>query len=431
MNVEPVVRVLQSIGAPHALIGGHAMAVRGYPRFTIDVDLLTSDARVLDPAMWAGLESAGASIDVRRGDTDDPLAGVVHILLADGTDVDLVVAKWTWESEVIDRAEPMSVAGISIPVPRTGDLVLLKLAAGGFIDLQDAAALLALDGAQDVVRDVETHIDQVRPDVRLLWRDLLATDELDELGIGHEALLQRERERLGECPAVVDRHLNLQRAEVEAPEAFGQPQHVAGGRAVFIDPRLILEALGLHHQRVALPTTHGIAVPPGLDIAVRQPPAVQEDFASAVVGFVEHHHEAGRLDDLPRLRVQVQLDRVQRQTVCVGVVLAVLPVSRGLQLHRPGQHRKLSWQRRPQIAKSLRRADAGEGSRRRHFLWQQALVPDTGQVRPAIRRAWGGREHVDATIRRPRRRGGPDRWPLRKKRRRHQQRGEAHEPARS
>jgi hypothetical protein len=36
MNVEPVLRVLQSIGAAHALIGAHAMAIRGYPRFTVD-----------------------------------------------------------------------------------------------------------------------------------------------------------------------------------------------------------------------------------------------------------------------------------------------------------------------------------------------------------------------------------------------------------
>lgn len=174
MRLEPVVRVLQSMGAPHALIGAHAMAARGYPRFTIDVDLLTSDARVLDPAPWAGLQREGASIEVRRGDADDPLGGVVHILLADGTDVDLIVSKWTWEAEVIGRAEPMSVAGVSIPVPRTGDLVLLKLAAGGFIDRQDAAALVALDDTGDVVRDVERHIDQVQPDVRALWRDLLA-----------------------------------------------------------------------------------------------------------------------------------------------------------------------------------------------------------------------------------------------------------------
>ena len=174
MNVEPVVRVLQSIGAPHALIGGHAMAARGYPRFTIDVDLLTSDNRVLIADTWAGLEHDGAEIDIRRGDHDDPLAGVVHLLLPDGTDVDLVLAKWKWEADLIDRAELSSIAGVSIRVPRTGDLILLKLAAGGFIDLQDAKALLALGDAETVIRHVEAHIAEVRPDVRALWRDLRA-----------------------------------------------------------------------------------------------------------------------------------------------------------------------------------------------------------------------------------------------------------------
>jgi hypothetical protein len=177
MNFEPVVRVLQSLGAPHALIGGHALAARGYPRFTVDVDLLTSDSRVLDTSVWAGLEREGAAIDIRRGDVDDPLAGVVHILLSDDTDVDLVLAKWKWESDVIERAELMSVAGVSIRVTRTGDLILLKLAAGGFIDLQDAAALLALSDAEEVIRDVESHIDDVRPDVRSLWQNLRAARE--------------------------------------------------------------------------------------------------------------------------------------------------------------------------------------------------------------------------------------------------------------
>ena len=48
MNLEPVRRVLDVLGAPYALIGAHAMAARGYPRFTVDVDLLTTDPRVLD-----------------------------------------------------------------------------------------------------------------------------------------------------------------------------------------------------------------------------------------------------------------------------------------------------------------------------------------------------------------------------------------------
>jgi hypothetical protein len=78
---------------------------------------------------------------------------------------------------LIQRAEAMSVAGTSIGVPRLGDLILLKLAAGGFIDLQDAAALLAIGDRSSVIRDVEAHIDRVRPDVRALWRDLLAAGD--------------------------------------------------------------------------------------------------------------------------------------------------------------------------------------------------------------------------------------------------------------
>jgi hypothetical protein len=172
MNLEPVLAVLQAMGSPVALIGGHAMAARGYPRFTIDVDLLTSDVRVLEPDRWSALIGEGARVDVRRGDEDDPLGGVVHLLLPDGTDVDLVVAKWQWEARVIARAEPMAVAGTTLPVPRTSDLILLKLAAGGHTDLHDAAALLALDHSDDTIAEVDAHIGDVRPDVRPSWAAL-------------------------------------------------------------------------------------------------------------------------------------------------------------------------------------------------------------------------------------------------------------------
>ena len=148
------------------------MAARGYPRFTVVIDLLTSDARVLAPSLWAPLVEGGASVDPRKGDAEDPLAGVVHILLSDGTDIDLVVARWKWEAAVIERAEPMRVAGTEINVPRLSDLILLKLAAGGYTDLHDAAALLALADDRTIL-EVEQHVADVRPDIRALWQDLL------------------------------------------------------------------------------------------------------------------------------------------------------------------------------------------------------------------------------------------------------------------
>ena len=176
MNVEPVVTALAGIGAAYALIGGHAMAARGYPRSTVDIDLLTTDTRVLDSATWRALAAGGASVDCRRGDDDDPLAGVVHIELADGTDVDVVVGRWTWEQQVISRAEVLRFGTSDLPVPLTSDLILLKLAAGGSLDLRDAAALLAVGDRQALIREVENRLAEVRPDVSQAWREVLAVE---------------------------------------------------------------------------------------------------------------------------------------------------------------------------------------------------------------------------------------------------------------
>jgi hypothetical protein len=79
------------------------MAVRGYTRFTVDIDLLTTDARVLNAATWA-------------------------------------------------------VLGVTIAVPTTSDLILLKLAAGGHLDLHDAAALIALANRARLIADVEARL---------------------------------------------------------------------------------------------------------------------------------------------------------------------------------------------------------------------------------------------------------------------------------
>lgn len=81
--------------------------------------------------MWHELSDRGAMIDAREGDHDDPPAGVVHIVLADGIEAAVVLARWKWELEVIERAQHVDLGGTMVPVPVTSDLILLKLAAGG------------------------------------------------------------------------------------------------------------------------------------------------------------------------------------------------------------------------------------------------------------------------------------------------------------
>jgi hypothetical protein len=173
MKVAPVLQVLDGLRAPYALIGGFAVAARGFARSTIDLDLLTTDARVLDPATWASLGSAGALVECRRGDAADPLAGVTRIELPGSIPVDVILARWKWQAAVIMRAEPIWVGSVRLPVPIASDLILLKLAAGGALDLRDAAALLAAGDREALIAEVEERLPEVRPDVREPWRQVL------------------------------------------------------------------------------------------------------------------------------------------------------------------------------------------------------------------------------------------------------------------
>jgi len=164
-----VVAILEEHGVEFALIGGIALAQRGHPRFTLDTDLFTTESRVLRPELWRTLSDA--IIDIRRGDFDDPLRGVVRV--GDGEQVDIVVGKWNWEHRVIRRSERMNVEGVSLPVPTRADLILLKLAAGGPKDLIDAAELLRLGPRDEIVANVNGNIASLPEDARRAWQKLL------------------------------------------------------------------------------------------------------------------------------------------------------------------------------------------------------------------------------------------------------------------
>ena len=172
--IDRVQNILDRLGVTYALTGGMAVIARGYARFTVDLDLLTTDARVLQPAIWNELREAGIAVDVRKGDFDDPLAGVVRIGTKPET-IDVVVGRWKWEQRVIDRAEPLEVDGRLIRVPITSDLILLKLSAGGSIDQQDIIRLLAVGRRDRLIAEVNGKISELPLDSQELWTRLIAS----------------------------------------------------------------------------------------------------------------------------------------------------------------------------------------------------------------------------------------------------------------
>jgi len=172
--IAQVAAVLDGCGARYALIGAGALAAHGIARSTFDLDVFTNEAAVLGNEVWASLSAGGrVRITVRTGDADDPLRGVVR-LEADGErDVDVVVGRSAWQSEAVERAKPLLIGGISLPVVTPPDLVLFKLYAGGAQDSWDIEQLLAGGDRQALIGEVESRLAALPDPARRLWHRLV------------------------------------------------------------------------------------------------------------------------------------------------------------------------------------------------------------------------------------------------------------------
>jgi hypothetical protein len=161
--------LLDERAIPHALIGAAALAAAGVSRSTYDLDLLTGDARVLLPETWRRLQDAAVSVDIRRGDDEDPLGGVIRLEHADERPVDVILAKHAWQTRTVDRARrlPSGPAIVSPP-----DLVLLKLYAGGTQDLWDIRELLRMPESEEWATAVERELSALPHSMRDRWINL-------------------------------------------------------------------------------------------------------------------------------------------------------------------------------------------------------------------------------------------------------------------
>jgi len=170
-----VVGVLREQGISHALIGAAAMALHGVSRATVDVDLLTVDTRALQPNLWAAFGARDISVRVLEGDIDDPLAGSVRLQTPGAEIVDVVVGRYTWQEELLEASEQLSVGELEIPVVRPAGLVILKLHAGGPKDAWDISSLAETHEQWATISDeVEDLLDRLPAESRRLWERLQA-----------------------------------------------------------------------------------------------------------------------------------------------------------------------------------------------------------------------------------------------------------------
>ncbi len=175
--MTPLVEVTATLdhnGIGYALIGAGAMSVHGVTRSTIDVDLLTTDTRCLTRSIWDTLVQMGVEVEVRRGDPDDPLAGVVRFSQPDTRPTDLVVGRHRWQRRAVERAGPAALGEQTLPVVTRSDLVLLKLYAGGPQDKWDVHQLLACDEREALIQEIERDLPDLPKQSTEGWRQILA-----------------------------------------------------------------------------------------------------------------------------------------------------------------------------------------------------------------------------------------------------------------
>lgn len=170
--LSEVLRVLEREKAPVALIGAAALAVRGVSRSTADTDLLCVDTAVLRQEVWAALQTSGREIRILKADPEDPLAG--NVRLGEGSEiVDVVVGRHSWQREIIEAAELLSLGEVEVKVARPAALVLLKLDAGGPKDAWDIRALLEVSPEPGPIQaEVEAVLPRLSADARRLWARL-------------------------------------------------------------------------------------------------------------------------------------------------------------------------------------------------------------------------------------------------------------------
>ena len=141
---------LLEVGAPHMLIGGTAVILRGVARVTDDVDatVWAEDVSIETLlAVFARHEIEGRIVDVAEFARDRQVVLLRH--RPSGTSIDVSLAWLPFEREALDRAETLDVEGVPIPVARVQDLIVYK-----------AVAWRDRDRA-DIERLARTHRDEI------------------------------------------------------------------------------------------------------------------------------------------------------------------------------------------------------------------------------------------------------------------------------
>lgn len=135
---------LSEEGVKFLLVGAYAMAVHGYPRSTVDMDLWVMPTRDNAEAVLRGLARFGApagELTVQDLQAEDVVfqIGVAPMRI----DILTTASGLSFDTSY-SRSVPVDLDGVAVRVPCVDDLIVNKKTTGRMKDLADVEALEAL-----------------------------------------------------------------------------------------------------------------------------------------------------------------------------------------------------------------------------------------------------------------------------------------------
>ena len=160
-------RVLDGLELRWYVFGAQAVAIRGAPRATQDIDVTLEASGPQIEAVLHALEEDG--IQHRYPEIADTLLSESHLMPLihpNGFEIDLVLSGSGLEDLAHGRATRVEIEGTLIPFAQATDLVVMKILAGRGKDMDDVLSLLAsgtvdLEEARDLLAQLEEATERI------------------------------------------------------------------------------------------------------------------------------------------------------------------------------------------------------------------------------------------------------------------------------
>lgn len=140
-----VVDVLAARSIDYAVIGALAASLHGAGRASLDADLVVSASIVEGTRIDEALKRAGLTTELRRGDPEDAIPGLVRVSDSFGNQVDVLLGIRGLDPKAFSRTVEVALEGTQLRFVGREDFIAMKVAAGSPIDLLDAENAIAAD----------------------------------------------------------------------------------------------------------------------------------------------------------------------------------------------------------------------------------------------------------------------------------------------